>query len=282
MTAWQSHYFERDGVRLRYLRAGVGRPLLLLHGITDNAAYWGATGRALTAHFNVIALDQRAHGESDAPAGGYRIADYVADAAALLDALTPAEPAFVIGHSFGGWVGSRLAAQHPDQVRALALEDPPFREFTDPPAPRSAEEDKNRLAWFQWLIDLTGKTPDEILPQARAEHPTWSEEDCRHWAVSKTQVGARLYQPDGVEFDLRWHEAAQLVRCPTLLIHGDGDLGSIVDTAGAARIVALMPDCRAVRIAGAGHAIHRDQPAAMLAALHEFLGAPRQIRALDV
>lgn len=271
MFQWQSQFIDNDGVKLHYLRAGTGQPLLLLHGITDSAAYWGATARALSAHFDVIALDQRGHGESDAPAQGYRMTHYVADAVAVLDALTR-EPAFVIGHSFGGWVGARLAAQHPDRVCALALEDPPFREFPDPPAPHSTAEDEGRRTWFQWLIDLQGKSLSEMLAKCRAEHPGWSAEDCGHWALSKSQVRPRLYEAGGVEFDLRWREAAPAVRCPTLLIHGDGELGSIVDAGSAAAITAMMPNCRAVHIAEAGHAIHRDQPAAMLSALSEFLG----------
>lgn len=269
---WAPGVYHRDGVALRYIRAGSGEPLLLLHGVTDNAAYWGWTGRQLALRFDVIALDQRGHGLSDAPAEGYRIADYVADAAGLLLALA-SEPARVVGHSFGGWVATRLAAQHPGLVRDLVLEDPPFR--NPEPLDRAREqEDADRYAWFASLREFQTLDDAQLLARCRTEHPTWSDEDCSLWATSKRQVRPRVWQSGGIEFDLRWQDAAPRVACPTLLLYGDAALGSIVDADAAARVTAMMPRCRAVHIPGAGHAIHREQPAAMLAAMLQQLLNP--------
>ena len=263
------HFVQLNGLRLHYMRGGSGPTLLLLHGVTDHAAYWGWTARQLAQNFDVIAIDQRGHGLSDSPPSGYRLTDYVADAYAVLLKFATG-PAIVVGHSFGGWVGNRLAAQHPELVRALILEDPPFAGQT-PRVVTAQEADAGRYAWFAWLRDLAGLTREQLAAKCAVDNPGWSAEDCDHWATSKLQVRARIYAVDGIEFDTRWQDAATRVICPTLLIHGDGERGSIVTASSAAFAQTLIPACQTAYIAGAGHAIHRDQPQAMLSAMRAFI-----------
>ena len=81
----------------------------------------------------------------------------------------------------------------------------------------------------------------------------------------------RIYQANGIEWDLKWAEAAAQVICPTLLIYGEGVLGSIVDDVQAGTVERLMSNCRAVKIANTGHGIHRENREAMLQAVLAFL-----------
>ena len=75
---------------------------------------------ALAARFRVIAPDQRGHGDSERPSGGYRPSDLASDARALLDALGVGQ-ARVAGHSMGTFVGQQLAFASPERVSRLAL-----------------------------------------------------------------------------------------------------------------------------------------------------------------
>ena len=265
----ESEIVSVNGIQLHTLHQGVGQPLLLLHGVTDNASYWGWTASMLAQTYDVIALDQRGHGLSDGPESGYRMTDYVADAAAVLR-LCAARPAIVIGHSFGGWVGTRLAAEHPELVRSLILEDPPFR-GNAPEVRSTQEQDRIRFEWFSWLRELAGKTRQELVQRCQADNPAWSQEDCDHWALSKLQVRPRIYEAGGIEFDTRWQEAAARVRCPTLLIYGDEARGSIVNREAAMFVQTLIKDCTLVHIVGAGHAIHRDRAQNMMSEIQRFL-----------
>ncbi len=103
---------------IAYLEKGQGEPLLLIHGVGLNAAAWGPQIAALSDTHRVIALDMPGHGGSAAP--GAELADYVAQAAALLDQLHIAK-ANVVGHSMGGLVAIGLALQHPDRVLRLGV-----------------------------------------------------------------------------------------------------------------------------------------------------------------
>ena len=70
--------------------------------------------------FEVLSYDQRGLGQTAKPEGDYTMADYAADADALLESLAwPA--ALVVGVSFGGMVAQELAIRFPRRVRALVL-----------------------------------------------------------------------------------------------------------------------------------------------------------------
>src|SRR4029079_12792526 len=105
---WSHSNFVRAGGKLHYSKKGAGPPLLLLHGVTDNGACWGRGADALAADYTVYALDQRGHGQSDAPPMGYTYDDYASDAVELLRANGHSR-AVVMGHSFGGMVAMTIA-----------------------------------------------------------------------------------------------------------------------------------------------------------------------------
>lgn len=76
-----------DGVRLHYLEAGAGRPLVLIPGWSQTAAMYQHQFEGLGKSYRVIALDMRGHGESEKPAHGYRIARLALDTHDALVAL---------------------------------------------------------------------------------------------------------------------------------------------------------------------------------------------------
>src|SRR5262245_10567419 len=110
------------GVRLRYREHGArdGPAILCLHGYTDSSYSFSRIMPLLPPAFRTVTLDQRGHGESSRPVGGYTIGDLAADAAAALDTLGIAG-ATVVGHSMGSFVAQRLALDHPERVQRLVL-----------------------------------------------------------------------------------------------------------------------------------------------------------------
>ncbi len=99
-----------DGGILRGVEAGVGRPVLLLHGITLASRVWHRQWD-LVDEARVIAIDLRGHGDSVSGSEGSTIEANARDLVFLLEALDLRD-AIVAGHSMGGMVLGRFAADH--------------------------------------------------------------------------------------------------------------------------------------------------------------------------
>lgn len=112
------------GITTNYLEAGSGAPLLLVHGSGPGVtayANWRLTIGELARHFRVLAPDMAGFGYSDKPtADGYSMKGWVDHLVGFLDALG-IERASLVGNSFGGGLGIRLAAEHPGRVDRLVL-----------------------------------------------------------------------------------------------------------------------------------------------------------------
>jgi pimeloyl-ACP methyl ester carboxylesterase len=114
---------EVAGCRLHLLDwGGGGTPLLLLPGVGLSAHIFRTLVPALGGRLRAVAVTPRGHGESDTPETGYTLASFAADVRAVLDALAIAR-AVVVGHSMGGAVASRLAADSPERVSHLVYLD---------------------------------------------------------------------------------------------------------------------------------------------------------------
>ena len=114
---------EVEGLPARYLMAGEGPPLLLLHGVGDNALDWQWAMPALARTYQVYALDLPGSGGSAKPAADddyYSPAFFTRFVAAFLDALG-IDRAAVVGNSLGGLTSLRLALSEPERVTALGL-----------------------------------------------------------------------------------------------------------------------------------------------------------------
>ena len=106
---------ELEGLPTRYLTAGEGPPLLLLHGVGDNAFDWQWVMPALAHTYQVYSLDLPGSGGSAKPLPDYSPAFFARFTTAFLDALG-VERAAVVGNSLGGLVGLRLALSGPERV----------------------------------------------------------------------------------------------------------------------------------------------------------------------
>src|SRR5690349_5016852 len=101
MSTWQSGELDANGIRIHYTRTGGAKPpLVLAHGFSDDGLCWTPVARALEQDYDVIMVDARGHGLSEAPEQGYGHDQQAADLAGAIDALGLRRPA-VLGHSMG-------------------------------------------------------------------------------------------------------------------------------------------------------------------------------------
>ncbi|MBD2776230.1 alpha/beta fold hydrolase [Iningainema tapete] len=118
--------FSKSDVQLSYLEWKIGqKPLLLLHGLADNALVWSSLGDYLAADYHVVAPDMRGHGESSKLQDDYTFTSAIADLEALMDHLGWLV-ADVVAHSWTGKLAAIWARQHPERIRSMILVDPIF------------------------------------------------------------------------------------------------------------------------------------------------------------
>lgn len=162
----------RDDLRLHLLAwPGAGRPFVLLHGLASNARTWGAVARRLQAAGHAVyAVDQRGHGRSDKPAGGYDFGTVADDLALLCDALALEAPV-VAGQSWGGNVVLQFGVRHPQRAAGLVMVDGGFLDLQGRPG----------VTWEQVAVDLrppdlAGTPRDALRERLRQWNPEWSSE----------------------------------------------------------------------------------------------------------
>jgi len=98
-----------------------GPPLVLVGGMTQTLASWGAQTRPLAQTREVIVVETRGQGATELDLRDASLGRHVEDLIALLDALDMRGPIDLCGFSFGGRVSLAVAAERPDRVRKLAL-----------------------------------------------------------------------------------------------------------------------------------------------------------------
>jgi len=261
MTSWQTGTVPVSGGHLAYHRTGGGSPpLVLSHGLTDNGLCWSRLASALESDFDVVMLDARGHGDS-ARLSRSDPRDPARDIAEAIDALNLKSP-IVMGHSVGARATAAFANAHPDRVSKVVLEDPPFL----PLAEASAAEARGRK--FREQVErFRSMSEAEIIGMGRAASPGWHEEEFPAWAAAKRQVDPAAM----ASYATPWQAQIDRIAAPTLLIHGEAGLGSLVTPSVAAEAVALNANIQAVRIGGAGHNVRRENFPDYLSAVRAFL-----------
>lgn len=115
--AFEDKYLDANGVKIRYIDAGKGEAIVLLHGGTSNLESWTSRGVVdnLAKDFRVIAFDARGHGKSDAPRDPAAYGRQQAlDVVRILDALK-IQRAHIIGFSLGSSTVAQLLTLHPER-----------------------------------------------------------------------------------------------------------------------------------------------------------------------
>lgn len=187
------HYLETRGFKLYYEVYGQGQPLLLFHGNGASISSMGNQIPYFEKHYQVIAIDSRAHGKSVDPGDSLTFEMIVDDFNALLDTLH-LDSCYVIGWSDGGIDALLLAIRHPEKVKKMA--------FTG----ANLWADTTGLTPFVYNLIKTGN--EDLLKKTR------TAEVKNSLKISDLD----LYQPNITLVQLK------TIRCPTLVIGGDHDV----------------------------------------------------------
>jgi pimeloyl-ACP methyl ester carboxylesterase len=267
-----------DGVGLHARDwGGDGTPVVLLHGLASNARIWdGVAQRLAGAGMRVVALDQRGHGESEQPAGGYDFATGCRDLAAALDALGLARPVLV-GHSWGANVALQYAAERAEAVAGLVLVDGGFLGVADWPG-MTRELARERLAPPRFAVPLE----DWLARAGRFAADTggggWVRDflragvDVDHQGVARARFrfDNHMRVVDAL-YDQRPSALYPLVGCPVLLCPAAEDELAAAKQDAVARALRLLPDARAIWFEDTMHDIPLQRPAELADVLARFV-----------
>jgi N-formylmaleamate deformylase len=256
---------EVGGLRLHHLEYGDGEPaIVVLPGITSPAITWEFVAERLADEARIVIPDIRGRGLSEAPATGYAMTDYVADAIGLIRALGLDRPV-VLGHSMGARIAAALGAAHPDEVGPLIVVDPPLSGpgRGDYPTPLTSFREQLHEAY-------DGTTADAV----RRFYPRWDEEELQlraEWlpTCAEQAVVETWEHFSDEDFFAGW----AALRGPVLFVYGEES--PVVTPAGLADVVAANPRAQVRGIRDAGHMIPWENLDDFLEVVTAFVAAER-------
>lgn len=228
-------------MRVRFIEAGEGTPLVLLNGAMDTIeSDWERHLPVFAAHHRVLAYDHRGHGQSDNPAGAFDSYDtLVDDLVALLDAFGIAQAGFC-GFSDGAITLKYFALRYPERIRALIL------------AGGQYTNDATTLA----LLDRM--QPEAIL----ARQPAWAAQLAQ---LHDTHHGPDYWQTLLRQMTPMWQRQPDFtpnqlaeITAPCLLIAGERDRFGHLDQQVVMR--KAMRRAELCIAPTAGHFVMNDQP----------------------
>ena len=255
-----------NGISLYYREAGSGEPLLLIHGTGFNADVWDKVFDLLARDYRTIAYDRRAYQRSQGSppptaSYGYQQGE---DIAALLQALHAA-PATLLGWSAGGIHALHATLNHPDCVERLVLYEPPLypMRYIDLPF---------FTAFFKInVLKAVGRYP---AAAAVFTHTVLAYQDGRN---SYEQLSAEIRAKMAGDADTALTEIdatsreepksetlSKQINVPVTLLLGDQS--PVLFHKAANNLAGVLHNAPIVRLPGANHFAHVDQP-------HEFVKA---------
>lgn len=256
------------GGQIRYIEAGQGPAVVLIHGLAASIYSWRYAITPLSqAGYRVIAYDNRGFGFSDRPATGYTNAEYTQLLFALLDSLHVAD-AVLVGHSMGGAIAAEAALTRPERVRALVLVDAAGLGVRWPFMLRVA-----RWPFVAPLFDrLRGRSSTAGILRAMYADPsrvTAQDIDQYYAPVAVPGFGRSL---GGVLRQFRFDSLQGRlgsIMAPTLVMWGAQD--NLIPPSIGDAMVSQLPHASLVRFPAAGHALPEEAPDRFTRVLLGFL-----------
>ncbi len=273
----KSRFAKVNGIRLHYLGAGEGEPVIMLHGYAQNSHMWRPLIAELAKTRTVIAPDLRGFGQSAKPAGGYDKKSMAQDVHALATSVG-FKRAGICGHDIGLMVAYAYAAQYSAEVERIAL--------MDAFLPGVGEWNNVFLLRDMWHFHFFGETPLKLVKGREriyfehfwngfAANPkkSVSEADRRFYAKSYAQPGAmaagfevfRAFVQDAKDFA---ELAGTKLTMPMLVLTGEKASGEFLIQQG--RLVA--DSVEGVVVKGSGHWLMDEARDQVVPKLVSFLG----------
>ena len=273
----ESRFLEANGVRLHYLAAGKGDPVVLLHGYAQNSHMWRPLIAELAKTNMVIAPDLRGFGQSAKPEGGYDKKTMAQDIHALVVALGLGKVRLA-GHDIGLMVAYAYAAQYPAEIERIVL--------MDAFLPGVGDWHNVWLLRDLWHFHFYGKTPLALVEgreriyfehfwndfAADPDHSV-SEADRRFYARVLRPAGCHARRLRSVpRLRTGWQGFRGLrqneIAMPMLVLSGEKASGDFLIVQG--RLVA--DNVEGVLVKGSGHWLIDEAPDQVIPKLVEFLG----------
>ena len=280
---YESRFVEVKGSRLHYVEAGTGDPIVLLHGNPTSSYLWRNVIPHLAPLGRCIAPDLIGFGKSDKPDIPYRVFDHAEYISAFIEALGLRRIVLVL-HDWGGFVGLSYAADHPDNVRGIALMEAVIKPM------RMAERSEGFQRAFSMMRSAAGKEKvlaenffvERVLPGSVMRK--LSDEEMAVYRAPFSTRESRLptwvfpneIPIDGHPADVQsavWDNADKVAHAELPLLLLTFEPGAIVGPLEVEWAREHFPKIT-VREMGAGiHFVQEDQPAAIGKAIAEWLGA---------
>jgi len=255
---------KANGITFNYAVDGTdGAPWLVLsNSLATTLAMWDAQAAELKRAFRVLRYDQRGHGATDAPAGRYTFDLLIADALALIDALSISRAHFV-GLSMGGATALGLGLRHPDRIDRVIICD---SGCASTPATSQQWEERIAVAQKEGMAVLVEPTVARWFPpetvQANPPHL-----DKVRAMIRSTPVNGFIGCAAALA-DHDFRSAVGTLTRPALFIVGEKD-GTT--PAAMRQMHQALPGSTYVELPGAGHISNLDQPERFTKAIAEFL-----------
>jgi 3-oxoadipate enol-lactonase len=255
-----------NDTQIHYEIEGESGPWVVLsHSLACSVRMWDEQVALLRSRYRVLRFDTRGHGASDAPPGPYTLDQLAGDLHGLLATLDVKQPHFV-GLSLGGMIGMTYALKHPGAFRSLALCDTTSR---IPAEAKPIWEGRIKTAESQGLEPLVQPTLER-----------WFTEPFRKLRPDMMKRVGELIRNTPVPGYIGCCQAIMKldltdriggIRCPTIVIVGDQDVGTPV--AMSETIHKQISSSKLVILKDASHLSNLEQPEAFNSALDRFLAA---------
>ena len=267
----EARFETLSGLRVRYVRAGDGPPVVLLHGLASSIFTWKDVLPGLARSRTVVALDLPGFGESDQPPD-LQFGIYPEIVLGLMDRLGIAR-ATLAGNSMGGALATALAARHPERVQALVLIDSAGFDRAESERPlllRLLTTRAGRALFAR--LPVRGRVLRLGLRQVFHDPTLVTDERFNEYLAPLLRPGAsaslvslltsRAAAPGTVA------RLAPKVQAPTLVLWGREDRW--IPVAQADRVVAAIPGARKVVLEACGHVPQEERPEDVLRWLQSF------------
>lgn len=247
------------------------RPMVLLHGTIG----WGKSFDPLLPwlenNYRLFVPDLRGHGRSGHIKDRYRVIDFGADVIELIEN-TVGEPAILLGHSLGGLVAIDVAAERPDLVESIIIEDAPL--WLRRATVKDGSERAYRFFTVLHEILLENRTESAIAQAIQQKLPEAAERE-----TADLTERLALLDPDvlRMSFDSSLMDGFDLdgslarIECPVLLIQADPAAGGSLPDEDAQAVLQLLQHGSHRFVAGSGHMVHRDMPEEMAKLIKDWV-----------
>ena len=261
-------HIQINGANLYYEEQGAGRETIVFsHGLLFSGRMFHNQVAVLKDRYRCVAFDFRGQGQSQVTQSGYSIESLYADAVALVEKLG-CSPCHFVGLSMGGFVGLRLAIRRPDLLKSLIL----IESSADPEPQENTGRYRllNFIARWIGLRAAVGPVMKIMFgrkflndPDRAALKHEYKERIVANHRIGITRAVTGVITRAGVE------EQLGEINTPTLIIVGDQDIAT--RPVLAERMHAGISGSRLVVIPDSGHTSTIEEPAAVTAAMQEFL-----------